>query len=273
MGGVEPEYMMPYTILFCLLLILAPRIRCACPNNRAVEVTGLNITDIPRNLRSDLNYLIINSTKIHTLNLTVVVDYHLICRLDVSRSPLNRIITSSIPHTMALVNLRLWGGYFPTLPDLGDVLEAQIENLIFSGMRTTSIPDNYFENFTSLISLSLANNHIPSLNPGNMAGLSNLREIYLGNNQLNPIPLLHHWLPNLTRLHAPGNGISVLPPSLLEHLPNLLYMDIQRNELSTVPSRKHFVNIENMVFIKLHGNPLHCDTQLCWIKVTKHKDE
>ena len=261
------EYMKSYTTLSCLLLVLVPSIRCACMNNRAVKVTGLNISDIPRDLRSDLDYLIINKTNIHTLNLTVAVDYPEMCQLEISKSPLTRIILPSVPHTLPLLNLRIWGGHFPTLPDLGDVLEGQLERLIFSAVHTTTIPDNYFENFTNLISLSLGNNHLSALNAGNMAGLSNLQAIYLGNNQLNPLPPLHQWLPNLKRLSVKDIGISLLPPPLVEYLPNLLRLDLQRNELSTVPLRKHFINMENMVHIRLAGNPLHCDTQLCWIKV------
>ena len=261
------EYMKPFTILSCLLLVWVPNIRCACLNVRAVKVTGLNITDIPRNLRSDLDYLIINNTNIHTLNSTVAVDYSEMCQLDISRSPLTRIIITGVPHTLPLISLRIRGGHFPTLPDLGDVLEGQMERLIFSAMHTTTIPDSYFENFTNLISLSLGNNRLSDLNTRNMAGLSHLQVIHLKNNQLNPLPPLHQWLPNLRRLHAQGNGISVLPPSLVEYLPNLLYLHLQHNELSTVPVRKHFVNMDNMVYIKLAGNPLNCDTQLCWIKV------
>ena len=268
MGDVNNfEHIPPGIILCYLLLVLVPGTRCACADSDPVEVTGFNISDIPRNLRSDLKYLKISGTNIHTLNLTVAVEYPEMCRLDISTSPLDRVITPNPPHTLALYSLRLWGGYFPIIPDLGDVLERQIEYLTFSYMGIITIPDNYFENFTSLIAFSLTNNPISDLNAGNMAGLSHLKSIFLGNNQLNPLPLLHQWLPNLIRLHAPRNGISLLPVSVVEHLRNLLYLDLHDNELSTVPSRENFVNLENMARISLEGNQLHCDTQLCWIKV------
>ena len=261
------EYMMPCTVLSCLFLVLVPSIRCACSNNVVVEVTGFNITDIPRNLRSDLDYLIVSRTNIDTLNLTVVIDYPEMCRLDMSKSPLNHIITPSVPHNSALISLHLYNGHFLTLPDLGDVLERQIERLGFFGMGIVTIPDNYFENFTRLTSLSLAKNRVSNLNAGNMAGLSQLQDIYLGHNQLNPLPSLHLWLPKLKRLSLRRNGIYFLPASLMEHLPKLLFLDMRGNELSTVPSREHFVNLDNMVLINLEGNSLHCDTEICWIKV------
>ena len=261
-------YMTPYMVSSCVLLIFVPSIRCACPCDVAVEVTGFNISDIPRNLRSDLDYLIISRTNIRTLNLTVAVEYPKMCRLDISRSPFNRIITPGTMHDVALVSLRLTGGYFPTLPDLGEILEGQAEYVSFYGMGIITISDNYFINFIRLISLILANNPISNLNAANMAGLSHLHDIYLGNTQINPMPPLHQWLPNLRRLHVPRNGISLLPADLVEHLPNLVYLNVQGNELITVPSRKHFVNLKYMVFVNLKGNPLHCDTQLCWLKVT-----
>ena len=266
-GGEMFEYMMPYTTLSCLFLILVPSIRCACPKNVVVEVTGSNIIDIPRNLRSDLDYLIVSRTNIHTLNLTVVIDYPEMCRLDISKSLVNHIITPSVPHNSALISLHLYSGHFPTLPDLGDVLEGQIERLGFFGMGIVTIPDNYFENFTRLTSLSLAKNRVSNINAGNMAGLSQLQDIYLGHNQLNPLPSLHLWLPILKRLSLHRNGISLLPASLMDHLPNLLLLNMRGNELSTVPSREHFVNLDNMVLINLEGNPLHCDNEICWIKV------
>ena len=185
--------MMPYIKLSCLLLILVPSVRCVCGNNVAVDVTGFNITDISRNLGSDITYLNISSTNIHTLNLTVTFDYPQMCRLDISGSPVNGIITPSLPHTVALLSLRIFGGDFPIPPDLGDVLEGQMEYLAFSGNDLITIPDNYFENFTALISLSITNNLLSDLNAGNMAGLSHLRNIYLGHNRLNPLPPLHQW--------------------------------------------------------------------------------
>ena len=54
---------------------------------------------------------------------------------------------------------------------------------------------------------------------------------------------------------------------MVENLPNLCMLDLSQNGLSSLPAQKHFVNLKNMVEIKLKGNPLHCDSRLCWLKV------
>ena len=62
-------------------------------------------------------------------------------------------------------------------------------------------------------------------------------------------------------------GISLLPESLIKYLPHLKKLDLRSNQLSILPDEKYFVNLQNMVFVRLQGNPLRCDSGLAWIKV------
>ena len=255
------------SILSSLLLVLMPSASYACDPSAMVTLTGSDISDIPENLVSNVSYLELSNTNISVLNLTAASNYPVMCRLQISSSPLTKIIIPYPPTSVALTVLYLAAGNFPTLPDLGIVLAGQLEYLVFNGVGLVTIPDNYFQNYTSLISLSLTNNPISDLSARNMAGLHNLQILYLVNTKVSSLVELHLWLPKLKGLYAARSDITTLPASMVEHLPSLQKLDLSRNVLSTVPAQEHFVNLGNMISVNLEGNSLHCDFHLCWVKV------
>ena len=235
-----------------------------------VELSGANITDIPRDLRQDVTFLDISKTSISILNLTAAFDYPSMNRIDVMTSPITGIIIPSPSQSVALTNVALRSGTFSTPPDLGIVLAGQLLYLTLSHLGITAIPDNYFQHYSRLKSLDLTFNPIQNLSAGSLAGLRQLGHLYLGHTQVNPLPPLHIWLPNLQRLHAPCTGITVIPSSFLESLSGIKYLDFRVNQLTLVPRQEYFINLQNMVYVKLGGNPLHCDFRICWIKVLTH---
>ena len=256
-----------FLVLSNLLFVLMPSFPRACDLDIEIRLTGSQIVDIPRNMSSNVGRLHISNTNISILNLTATGDYPAICLLEIVSSPVKTIIIPYPPQTVALTNFRLASGNFPTPPDLGIVLAEQLQYLTFKDIGLVNIPDNYFANFTSLIGLSLNRNPLSDLNAGNMVGLRNLRILYIDNTYIRPLPPLHLWLPSLRLLSVTHTYITALSASTLENLPNLERLDLSQNEVSAIPDQNHFVNLENMVFIKLEGNPLRCDSQLCWVKV------
>ena len=255
------------SMLSNLLLALVPRASYACTQSVMVTLTGPTISDIPRNLAPDVGYLKLSNTNITILNLTATGDYPVMCRLEINSSPLTTIITPYPPQTVPLTDFHLAAGNFPTPPNLGIVLPGQLEYLVFKGIGVVTIPDNYFQNYTSLISLSLTNNPISDLNAKNMAGLRNLQKLYLVNTDVSSLAEIHTWLPYLKGIYVSRSEITALSAFMVEHLSNLQTLDISRNALRTIPTEKHFVNLANMVSVNLEGNPLHCDSRLCWVKV------
>ena len=235
-----------------------------------VELSGTNITDIPRDLRRDVTFFNISKTSISILNLTAAFDYPLMNRIDVMTSPIMDIIIPSRSLSVALDSVALRSGTFSTPPDFGIVLAGQLLYLTLSGLGITAIPDNYFQHYSRLKSLDLTFNPIQNLSTGSLAGLRQLGHLYLGHTQVNPLPPLHQWLPNLQRLHAPYTGMTVIPSSFLESLSGLKYLDFRVNRLTLVPRQEHFINLQNMVYVKLGRNPLQCDFRICWIKVLTH---
>ena len=216
--------------LVTMLVVILISIRGSlsqCPQNEEVDLTGSDITDISRNLSKTLDYLLIFRTNINVLNLTVGIDYPVMCRLDVRESPVTT--------------------------------------------RINTVPENYFQNYSKLISLVLNDNPITHLNAGSLAGIEHLKMLYLDRTNINPVPQLHLWLPNLSRLHIQSVGMAILPGSLIENLPQLKSLDLRSNQLSTVPAKEYFINLQNMKDVFLEGNPLHCDSRLAWIKVNIKK--
>ena len=253
---------------FCLLILLTPSVHSGCPDTVPVTLTGKHITVIPHDLRKDVNYLSIDDTSITTLNLTVAGGiYPELCKITVRSSPINGIIAPIPPASVALKNFRLYGGYFPTLPDLGSVLAGQLEVLYLRNLEMTTIPRRYFQNYSNLVILNLAYNLITTLTDEHLFGLGRLKIFSLQNNNVNPLPPMYQWLPNLKRLDISRMDITDMSIPLLENLPYLRVLILKKNRIRMVPGQKHFINLEHMDSIDLKGNPLHCDYQLGWVKV------
>ena len=177
-------------------------------------------------------------------------------------------ITPIPPQTTALTELRLVrSGTFPNPPDLGRVLAEQLENLSFENIGINTVPETYFQNYSNLIYLKLNAHPITHLNAGILAGIGQLKYLHLDRTNINPVPPLDLSLPNLRILYIAEVGISLLPETLMKNLPHLRKLDLRSNQLSILPDEEYFVNLQNMDFVRLQGNPLRCDAGIAWIKV------
>ena len=255
-------------VVLIVMLTSLPGTPDGCRTTPRVDLTGPHITDIPRNLSETMVYLRISETNINVLNMTVAVDYSTLCQLDVKDSPVSSLITPSPPQTVALNEFLLQSANFhPTPPDLGLVLSRQLVHLSFIHIGIMTIPENHFENYTRLRYLNLNTNPITNLSAGSLAGLRQLTSLILIRTRLNPVPPLYLWVPNLRGLHISYLRLTTLPGTLIENLLRLRALNAINNRISTIPSRGHFVNLQNMKSISLNENPLHCDARLGWLKV------
>ena len=256
------------TILLMTLGLSTPVAQGTCSQQADAHLTGLNTTAIPRNLGEDIEFLSIYDTGISVLNLTLADYYPALCRLQVKRSPVSAIFIPDPPSIPPLTHFHLRSGYFSAPPSLGTVLAGQLTHLVLEGLGIKSIPDKFFQNYTQLLSLSMVDNPLTSLNEGNLEGLDNLESLALKKTNLNPLPPLYLWLPDLVNLNLGCIGLTEIPPNLLQNLPNLKRLNLWKNQLTTVPGRSYFVNLHQMAYVRLTGNPLHCDYRLSWIKVS-----
>ena len=240
-------------VVLIVMLTSLPGTPDGCRTTPRVDLTGPHITDIPRNFSGTMVYLRISETNINVLNMTVAVDYSTLCQLDV-KVALSKFLLQS-------------ANFHPTPPDLGLVLSRQLVHLSFIHIGIMTIPENHFENYTRLRYLNLNANPITNLSAGSLAGLRQLTSLILIRTRLNPVPPLYLWVPNLKGLHISYLRLTMLSGTLIENLPRLRALNAINNRLSTIPSRKHFVNLQNMISISLNENPLRCDARLGWLKV------
>ena len=207
-----PFHSMTLLTMLVVILISIRGVLGACFPTERVDLTGPDITDIYRSLSKTLDHLLITHTNINVLNLTVGIDYPAMCLLDVHKSPVSTLIIPIPPQTTALTNFRLVSsGNFPNPPDLGSVLSRQLEFLAFDDIGINTVPENYFQNYSKLISLNLNANPITHLNAGSLAGIGQLKFLYLDKTNVNPVPPLHLSLPNLRILYIAEVCISLLP--------------------------------------------------------------
>ena len=264
------QSMAGFAIVFsCLATILIPRVHSMCINKNVVTLSGENVTDIPRDLPKDVTILYIRRTSINVLNLTTAIENCPgVCRITMESSPVKHIIIpSNPPGSMAVKELIMVALDFPTPPDFGSVLPEKLEMLYLRRNRITTVPSRYFQDYSNLITLSMAINRITTLTVEQFLGHGRLQILDLQHNDLSTIPHAYQLLPNLQRLGVQGNHITEIPVALLENLSHLRILTLVKKRTQTVPGQKHFINLENMTSIDLRGNPLHCDYQLCWIKV------
>ena len=83
--------------------------------------------------------------------------------------------------------------------------------------------------------------------------LKNLKELYLGYNQLTSLPESFGKLVNLEELYLRNNQLTTLPESF-EKLVNLKILSLQYNQLTTLP--ESFGKLVNLEVLSLHSNQL-----------------
>lgn len=89
-----------------------------------------------------------------------------------------------------------------------------------------------------LISLSLANNYLPTVPPEMATNLSSLCELNLNNNDLTSVPIVTHSLPELRYLYMADNPITSLSnTSLLGVADSLKELDVKNLEITELEVR------------------------------------
>ena len=237
----------------------------SCSDDGVVFLKGQNITSIPNNLNSSLTYLHIRDTQITTLDLEQLLMYSELCKMYIIASPVTSIIGQSQPSK--LDRFQLADANFPVLPDLGDKLSGQLRFCSLNSDGISTIPNDAFIHYIHLVSLSLSGNPIKSLNSSMMNGLRHLQQLYLDNTHVSPLPEVYEWAPELIKLSVCSLGLTELPIAILVNLPMLKILQIRDNNLTTMPDKQYFVNLDSMISIDIKQNQLVCDQRLCWLKV------
>ena len=74
-------------------------------------------------------------------------------------------------------------------------------------------------------------------------------------------------LQSLESLRLLNNHLTEIPPDGFANMPALKELNLQSNQLRTLrPDIIYLRNRPSTLHLRLLGNPLQCDSALCWLK-------
>ena len=116
-----------------------------------------------------------------------------------------------------------------------------------------------------MIYLELNQNQMNILHPAAFKPLVSLEALTLDKDQFTEVSG-DTWtgLNSLIYLSLGDNQISVIKPGGLSNLPRMISVDLKNNKLTTI--EENTVDAEKIPGIRLRGNPINCDSQMCWLK-------
>ena len=117
------------------------------------------------------------------------------------------------------------------------------------------IKANSFQQLVNLTELSLRNNKIHKIENGAFNGLKKLKSLTFRNNALRTIdsPLAFQDLDSLQNLYFTSNNLTSVPD--LRHVPNLIYLTLDNNNLQTAQLCRNNSNFKNLSTIIFSNNP------------------
>lgn len=127
---------------------------------------------------------------------------------------------------------------------------------------------NDFNNLPkSLETLYIADATIEKIDDDWLANLSDLKHLVVRQTDL--YNFTRSWLPNpaphFTTLDLPTNKLISFPANLDDGLPELKYVSVERNLITSVHEQDLAPLKDKPVFVDLMFNPVHCDCKLAFI--------
>ena len=130
----------------------------------------------------------------------------------------------------------------------------------------THITPFMFQGLQSLDELDLSSNEIRDIEPGALLNLIKCTKIRLQDNQLTCLRQgIFEGLISLEILELSRNSISVIEPRTFSHTPVLRILYLNDNQLITLMDKLNQIKSKKS-YLYLGGNPLQCDSRMCWIK-------
>lgn len=167
--------------------------------------------------------------------------------------------------------------HLPTLPE--GVEFDHVTHLTLRNMELSEVPSEFLAHFTGVRRLDLSGNQLTSI-PAGLERLSQLQELYLGNNRivmddegnrrltaLNRLAVLElddnplgrepdvHSLLRLRHLSLRSTGLDAVPVVALDH-PRLESVDLRDNRITTLSGPSLTLPHRRLQRLSLHDNPL-----------------
>ncbi|XP_060109071.1 leucine-rich repeat neuronal protein 1-like [Heteronotia binoei] len=222
---------------------------------RTVDCNDLLLTQVPNNLSSDTQVLLLQSNKIsivhgelqHLSNLT---------ELDLSQNHFSRISDAGLANLSRLITLYLEENQVEELPDhcLSDL--ASLEELYINHNRISSIEPLAFAGLTSLLRLHLNANRLQAIDYRWFLSLPNLEILMIGENPISQLQA-GSFRP-LGRLHSlvlAGMELREIPSDAFQGLDYLESLSFFDNHLTHVPTGA-LKSLPLLKFLDLNKNPI-----------------
>ena len=154
----------------------------------------------------------------------------------------------------------------PEIPTLGFVNISLCVELNLARNRITVIGSHAFQGMVSLERLLLNENELGLIVPSTFDGLGSLKELDLSGNKLKELTSdTFKGIPNLEILHLSENEISRVNSGTFDEVRNLKELYLGNSKLTTVTAAL-FAKVSRPLMLDISGNPLNCDSNLCWLK-------
>ncbi|XP_042303468.1 leucine-rich repeat neuronal protein 1-like [Sceloporus undulatus] len=222
---------------------------------RTVDCNDLLLTQVPSNLSSDTQVLLLQSNKISQVNGEL---QHLsnLTELDLSQNHFSRISDAGLANLSHLITLYLEENQVEELPDhcLSDL--ASLEELYINHNRISSIQPLAFAGLTSLLRLHLNANRLPTIDHRWFLSLPNLEILMIGENPISQ--LTGGSFQPLGRLHSlvlAGMELSEIPSNAFQGLDYLESLSFYDNHLSHIPTQA-LKGLPLLKFLDLNKNPI-----------------
>ena len=258
--------------------------------------TRSHLTKVPTDIPDNVTRLYLSYNDITTLLSNVFSRHTQLEAIDIDHNDISNIrpaAFSGVPtfwldlqsNKLTEIRADMWEG-------LNSVLV-----LILSFNRISSIESAAFRGLTKLGSLTLKNNRLAQLRGDEFRGLGTVTALHLQGNRIQNLPEgIFADLEKLELLTLTWNDIEVLPVNVFNGLRNLERVNLNHNKItalaegtlafSKVPKLKgldvtgnQLTTLRRNVFtpgnstdhhasltLSLDRNPMHCDTEMCWLK-------
>ncbi|TRY62943.1 hypothetical protein TCAL_07279 [Tigriopus californicus] len=133
-----------------------------------------------------------------------------------------------------------------------------LNSLDLSNNHIGSIQDGDLIQTPNLTKLSLAGNRISIMGDRSLESLTNLEELNLSDNQLAALPpTIFNRSQSLHRLELQNNSLTLLPSGIFEGLSNLVVLNLSRNAISShLLSKDTFSGLKNLQVLDLSWNEM-----------------
>ncbi len=254
-------------------------------NNKIGHISPDGFCTLP-----SLSGLTLERNKITIIQTNMFTCISLLTELYLSENPIQSIESGSFRELPQLIKLNLAHAKLTAIrasmfEGLHSLEILKLDNCKLSDITAGTFVHTHQLNFLSLMDnqisqlnhhmwegahlgvIHLKNNGIQRINGDMWEGLENLWLLDLESNPIRYIsPQMWHGLDKIIHLDLTNISISFVPPNCFQNLPELNRLQLGANRLQTLHFNIFGSNHPEEVYVGLGGNPLQCDSRLCWMQ-------